>query len=127
MGHSGLVSSHNAGRMRINVSCEQRTKNMRNATFTFHREMSIKRRKPTELGPSHTIIGQNRQLVTDEPVEFEKEPAEIQDYRKNTNHFRGIYRNIPQFNERIPEDVNMSPVGLANTRISTGCYAHKPP
>ena len=28
------------------------------------------------------MIGENRQLVTDEPVEFEKEPVEVQDCRK---------------------------------------------
>jgi hypothetical protein len=27
-------------------------------------------------------IGENRQLVTDEPVEFEKQPVEIQDFGK---------------------------------------------
>ena len=39
------------------------------------------------------MIGKNRQLVTDEPVE-------IQDYKKITRHFRGIYRIIPKFNKR---------------------------
>ena len=28
------------------------------------------------------MSGENRQLVTDEPVEFEKEPVEVQDCRK---------------------------------------------
>ena len=38
------------------------------------------------------MIGENRQLVTDEMVEFEKLPVEVQDYcRKITDHFRGIY------------------------------------
>jgi hypothetical protein len=46
------------------------------------------------------MIGENRQLVTDEPVE-------VQDCRKITDHFRGIFKNIPQFNEGEPEDVNM--------------------
>ena len=31
-------------------------------------------------------------LVTDEPVEFEKNPVEVQDFRKFTDRFRGIYR-----------------------------------
>ena len=35
---------------------------------------------------------ENRQLVTDEPVGFEKLPVEVQDFRKITNRFRGIYR-----------------------------------
>ena len=33
------------------------------------------------------MIGENRQLLTDEPVEFESKPLEVQDCRKNTNHF----------------------------------------
>ena len=28
------------------------------------------------------MIGENRQLVTDEPVEFEKQPVEFQDCKK---------------------------------------------
>ena len=35
--------------------------------------------------------GENRLLVTDEPVEFEKQPVEVQDFRKITDHLRGIY------------------------------------
>jgi hypothetical protein len=53
------------------------------------------------------MIGENRQLVTDEPVEFEKLPVEVQDCRKITGRFKGIYRLYPQFNEGEPEDVNM--------------------
>ena len=43
------------------------------------------------------MIGANQQLVTDEPVEFEKQPVEVhQDCRKITHRFRGIYnRNTP--------------------------------
>ena len=37
------------------------------------------------------MIGENRQLVTNDPVEFEKEPVEAQDCMKITNHLRGIY------------------------------------
>ena len=37
------------------------------------------------------MTGENRQLVTDEPVEFEKYPVEVQDFRKITENFRGIY------------------------------------
>ena len=33
----------------------------------------------------------NRLLVTDEPVEIEKNLVEVQDFRKFTDHFRGIY------------------------------------
>ena len=35
--------------------------------------------------------GENRPLITDEPVEFEKLPVEVQDFRKIADHFRGIY------------------------------------
>jgi hypothetical protein len=41
------------------------------------------------------MIGENRQLVTNAPVEFEKQPVEIQDCRKINDHFRGIYRIYP--------------------------------
>ena len=34
------------------------------------------------------MIGENWQLVTNEPVE-------VEDYRKITDHFRGIYRIYP--------------------------------
>ena len=30
-------------------------------------------------------------LVTDEAVEFEKQPVEVQDCRRIADHFRGIY------------------------------------
>jgi hypothetical protein len=58
---------------------------------------------------SKAMIGENRQLVTDEPVEFEKCPVEVQDCRRNTNHFGGICRRIyPNFiKENRLEDVNM--------------------
>ena len=72
------------------------------------------------------MIGENWQLVTDEPVEFEKIPVEVQDCRKISDHSRGIYRIYPKFNEGKPEMSNMSLVGLANTRISTD-YAQKSP
>ena len=41
------------------------------------------------------MIGENQQLVTNEPIEFEKEPVEVQDCRKITDHFGGIYRIYP--------------------------------
>ena len=39
-----------------------------------------------------TMIRENRQIVTNEPVEFEEHPVEFQDVRKITDHFRGIHR-----------------------------------
>ena len=41
------------------------------------------------------MIGENWQLVTNELVEFEKLPVEIQDSMKITDHFRGIYKIYP--------------------------------
>ena len=40
------------------------------------------------------MIGENRQLVADEPVEFEKEPVEGV---WTADHFRIIYRIYPNF------------------------------
>ena len=51
------------------------------------------------------MIGKNRQLVTDEPVEFEKQPVEVQDCRKITDYFRRIYRIYPNL---IKENRRMS-------------------
>jgi hypothetical protein len=42
-----------------------------------------------------SMIGENRQLVTNELVEFEKYPVEVQNCKKNIDHFRGIYRIYP--------------------------------
>ena len=48
--------------------------------------------------PTHTpMIRENRHLVPDEPVEFEKQPVEVQDCRKITDHFGGIYRIYAHF------------------------------
>ena len=51
------------------------------------------------------MIGEGRQLVTDELVEFEKWPVEAQDCRKITDHFRDIYRilypNLIKENRRM--------------------------
>ena len=41
------------------------------------------------------MIRENRQLVTDELVELEKYLTEVQDCRKITDQFRGIYRIYP--------------------------------
>ena len=55
---------------------------------------------PMYIISSDPMIGENRQLVTNEPVEFEV-------YKEITDHFRGIYRIYPRFNKGKPEDVNM--------------------
>jgi hypothetical protein len=38
------------------------------------------------------LFGENRQLVTDELVEFENYSVDVGDFRRITNHLRGIYR-----------------------------------
>ena len=53
---------------------------------------------------STSMIRENRQLVTDESVEFEKQPVAVQDCRENTDHFRGIcriYPNLVKENRRM--------------------------
>jgi len=52
------------------------------------------------------MIGENRQLGTDEPVEFEKQPVEVQDFMNITDHLRRIYRIYPIYIGK-PEDVYM--------------------
>ena len=42
------------------------------------------------------MIGENRQLVTIKPVEFEKEQVEAEDCKEITEHFREIYRMYPK-------------------------------
>ena len=53
------------------------------------------------------MVGENWQLITIEPVEFEEKPVEVQDCRKMTHHFVGICRIYLRFNKGKPEDVNM--------------------
>jgi hypothetical protein len=62
-------------------------------------------------------IGENRQLVTDEPVEFEKSPVEVQDCRKITDHFRGIYR---MYLNSIKENRRMSTCNRLHLQIPLG-------
>jgi hypothetical protein len=45
------------------------------------------------------MIGENGQLVTNEPVEFKKQPVEVQDCKKITDQFRGICRIYPNLIE----------------------------
>jgi hypothetical protein len=49
-------------------------------------------------------MGENRLLGTDEPVEFEIQPVEVQDCRGITGHFRricGIYLHVIKISRRI--------------------------
>jgi hypothetical protein len=45
------------------------------------------------LGPL-SLSGKNRRFVTDEPVEFEKQPVEVGDFHRITDRFGGIYGRI---------------------------------
>jgi hypothetical protein len=52
--------------------------------------------------------GENRPLLTNEPVEFEEEPAEeVQDLRKITDNFQRICGVYLKFIKEKPEDHNM--------------------
>ena len=51
--------------------------------------------------------GENRPLVTYEPVEFEISPVEVQEFRKITDRFRGVYRIHLMLLKKNPKDVNM--------------------
>ena len=58
---------------------------------------------------------QNRPLVTDDPVEFEKLTgchSRLQEI--NQSFYRNPW-NIPQITKETPKDHNMKPVGLGNT------------
>ena len=59
--------------------------------------------RPGRLRPSASIplSRKNCQFVTDEPVEFEKQPVEVRDFGRITDHFRGICRIKPQMNEAL--------------------------
>ena len=54
---------------------------------------------PTVIGWYNAMIGKKRQLATIDPVEFEKQPVEVQDCRKFIDHFRGICRIYPNLNK----------------------------
>ena len=57
-------------------------------------------------------MGENRQLVTDEPIEFEKLPGEVQDCRKITGHFRWIYRIYPNLKRITGGYESLNPLDL---------------
>ena len=46
------------------------------------------------------MIGENWQLVTNELVEFEKQPVEVEDCRKMTDLFKRIYRIYPNLTRK---------------------------
>ena len=56
------------------------------------------------------MIQKNRHLITDEPVKFANNQLKSRNnqlrLQVTADHFRGIYRIYPQFNEEQPKDVN---------------------
>ena len=69
---------------------------------------------PSKMG------GENQPLVTDEPVEFEKQPVAVQDFRKSTHHCRGMCVIYLDLINKNPKMSTLSPVALGNTGISPG-------
>ena len=55
------------------------------------------------------MIGEDRHLVTDEPVEFENNnQSKLKTYcRKIMDRFRGVYSLYPNLVKGKPENVNM--------------------
>ena len=72
--------------------------------------------------------GQNRPVVTDEPVEFEKLTgchSRLQEI--NQSFYRDPW-NIPRITKETPKDHNMKPVGVGNTLARIWAdYAQKAP
>jgi hypothetical protein len=82
--------------------------------------------------------GENRPLVADGPVEFEKQPVEVQGFRKITHHLRGLQRiyvkliqknrSMSTCNEFNLETLGSRPIPIpyhcAQTYLKSGiCYA----
>ena len=62
---------------------------------------------------AQAMIGDNRQLVTDEPFKVEENPVEVQDCRKMTDYFRGNLEYTPTLKGK-PEDVISNERGVPN-------------
>ena len=74
----------------------------------------------------NAMIGENWQLVTNELVEFEKTPGVVQDSRKITDHFRGIYRvypNLVKENRWMPTCNHQLDLPFSST--SCACYGNQ--
>jgi hypothetical protein len=71
----------------------------------------------------------NRLLVSNEPVEFEKHPVEVQDFNITTTRLIWKTWNIPQIHKKTKKTQRMStcnPVGLGNTQILTDYVQNSP-
>ena len=89
---------------------------------------------PRSAHPQRLWSGRNRQLVIDEPVEFEKQTVaiEVEDCRKITDHSRGIYRIYPSLmkeNRRMSTcyQLDLQTLGLLCPKISPTTAQRIPP
>ena len=84
---------HLRGIYRIYPNLIKETRRMRTCNRldlpTLESQLIMPQNVPDHQGGA--LLGENRRLVTDEPVEFEKSPVEVGDLRRITNHFGGIY------------------------------------
>ena len=64
--------------------------------ITYAFEHKIKQKKLSNRNP----------IITNEPVEFEKQPVEVEECRKITDHARGFHRIYPKLIKEITEDVH---------------------
>ena len=73
------------------------------------------------------MSGKNWRLVAVEPVEFEKLPVEVQDWRKFTDHFRGIYRIYIQLMKKNRKLSTCNRLDLKTLARILTSYAQIPP
>ena len=73
------------------------------------------------------MSGKNQWLVADEAVEFEEKTVEVQDFRKFTDYFRGIYRIYLKYEytslgswPTMPKNFRAL-LGVQGQRLSTAC------
>ena len=52
--------------------------------------------------------------------------VEVQTFGEIIDRIKGIYRRYPKIRKKVQKDVNMSHVGLRNTRILTDCAQKSP-
>ena len=67
-----------------------------NANISFLNQLMSKKSDKTCVG----IYDQG------EPIEFEKWPIEVEEFKRITDHFRGMLGNIPPIKKEKPEDMN---------------------
>lgn len=63
--------------------------------------------------------GELRLLVTHKPVEFDKSPVDVEDFRKITDHSRGLYARVkPQINKgKIKKSYTCNSLDLETLRL----------